>query len=151
MKNDNNSNNLGMNLRKIDSLDLLAEISKAAELVDKVRDKFYRNFRLSRIQFKTLYFLYLVEEDGFTLSDLSEKLNITRPSVTTLIDRMEKAGLVKRSSNEGDRRSIKAVITDKGKEIMDDVLPNNEIFKLSILDFLSEEEKDVLHKLIMKV
>lgn len=133
------------------TLDLMTEIGKVANLIDKIRDTFYKKYNLSRIQYRTLYFLYLVDEKGSTLSDLSEKLGITRPAITTLIDRMESAELVKRVSIEGDRRSIKGVITDKGKKIMDEVIPNSESLKSTFFDFLTNEEKDILYKLIIKV
>lgn len=145
------NNYVDSNFDKFESLDLLAEMSIVADLVDKIRDKFYKNFNITRIQVKALYCLYLADGEGFTLSELSEKLNITRPSVTALVDRMASAGLVERFSNKEDRRSIKAIITNRGKEIMDNVIPNDKIFRLSVLDFLTEEEKQLLNKLIMKI
>lgn len=135
----------------IDDLDLLAEIVKTSNLLDKVRDVFYKKHNLSKIQYRTLYFLHLVEEKGITLSDLSEKLGITRPATTTLIDRMEAAELAKRASIEGDRRSMKVIITHKGKQIIEEMAPESEKFNLGLSDFLSNEEKNALYKLIIKV
>lgn len=51
-----------------------------------------------------------------TLGDLAERLACVRSNITQLVDRLEADGLVKRESDPADRRSIRAVITDAGKE-----------------------------------
>ena len=139
------------NNSKIELIDLFTEMINVSQLLNKIKDQFYKRFQITQIQFRALSVIYVCEERKVKLSVLSEKLNITRPSVTTLIDRMECAGLVERSSNKDDRRSIGVVITDKGKEIMKSVLPNNKAFEVSIADFLTEEEKVNLYKITIKL
>jgi len=139
------------NNSKIELIDLFTEMINVSQLLNKIKDQFYKRFQITQIQFRALSVIYVCEERKVKLSVLSEKLNITRPSVTTLIDRMECAGLVERSSNKDDRRSIGVVITDKGKEIMKSVLPNNKAFEVSIADFLTEEEKENLYKITIKL
>jgi DNA-binding MarR family transcriptional regulator len=39
-----------------------------------------------------------------------------RSNITQLVDRLEADGLVKREADPADRRSIRAIITDAGKE-----------------------------------
>jgi DNA-binding MarR family transcriptional regulator len=51
-----------------------------------------------------------------TLGDLAEKLACVRSNVTQLVDRLESDGLVRREADPGDRRSIRAVITDAGRD-----------------------------------
>ncbi|HEX9026587.1 MAG TPA: MarR family transcriptional regulator [Clostridium sp.] len=139
------------NNSKIELIDLFTEMINVSQLLNKIKDQFYKKFQITQIQFRALSVIYVCEERNVKLSVLSEKLNITRPSVTALIDRMECAGLVERSSNKDDRRSIGVVITDKGKEIMKTVLPNNKAFEVSIADFLTEEEKENLYKITIKL
>ena len=150
-KNDVTNNLLDNNNSKIELMDLFTEMIKVSQLLNKIRDKLYKKFEITQLHFRVLSIIYISEEKKVKLSVLSEKLNITRPSVTALIDRMECAGLVERSSNKDDRRSIGVLITDKGKEIMKTVLPNNKDFEASIADFLSEEEKENLYKITIKL
>lgn len=150
-KNDVTNSLLDNNNSKIDLIDLFTEMVKVSQLLNKIHDQFYKKFQITQIQFRALSVIYVCEERKVKLSVLSEKLNITRPSVTTLIDRMECAGLVERYSNKDDRRSIGVVITDKGREIMKTVLPNNKAFEISIADFLTEEEKVNLYKITIKL
>jgi DNA-binding MarR family transcriptional regulator len=51
-----------------------------------------------------------------TLGDLAGKLACVRSNITQLVDRLVADGLVKREADPADRRSIRAVITDAGKE-----------------------------------
>lgn len=129
-------------------LQILNTIGKVSQLIDEFYDRFYKEFKLTRVQFRTLYFLYLKGEEGLTVSDLSEKLNIARPTTTNLVSRMESNGLIQRISNKEDRRLVIISLTVKGEEIINKVLPSDEEFKLSILDFLTEEEREGLGKLM---
>ena len=51
-----------------------------------------------------------------TLGELAEKLACVRSNVTQLVDRLETDGLVRREADPADRRSIRAVITDAGRD-----------------------------------
>lgn len=51
-----------------------------------------------------------------TLGELAQKLACVRSNVTQLVDRLESDGLVRREADPEDRRSIRAVITDAGRD-----------------------------------
>lgn len=51
-----------------------------------------------------------------TLGDLAQRLDCVRSNVTQLVDRLEADGLVRRETDPADRRSIRAVITDSGRD-----------------------------------
>jgi DNA-binding MarR family transcriptional regulator len=55
--------------------------------------------------------LNLLEDGPLTPRVIGESIGLTSGSVTALIDRLEKAGLVERRSSETDRRSIEVGIT----------------------------------------
>ncbi|NMM63339.1 MarR family transcriptional regulator [Clostridium sp. P21] len=140
-----------LDVNNISSLRLLGLISKTSNIVQQVLNKFYKDFKLSETQFAALYLVYLAGEKGITLSTLGEKMNVTRANITTLVDRMASRGLIERISNESDRRSIKAVVTDKGKEIFKSILPQYEEFTSMLLNFLTENEKQRFHELLLKI
>lgn len=135
----------------IDSLEIISEMAKVSKLTNKINDKFYKKFKLTRIQFTALGFLYIVGETGYSLSEISEKLDITKPSASALIDRMVKLFMVERISSKEDRRKIKIIITSYGKEIMEEALKYNEELKKKTLSFLTEEERLTFYKLLLKI
>ena len=53
-----------------------------------------------------------------TPTQLADWLDRNANSITLIIDRMEKAGLVKRVRDVSDRRSLRIVLTDKGGNIL---------------------------------
>ena len=61
--------------------------------------------------------LFLSENKENRLSDVSRALRISAPTVTGVIDRLEKSGAVKRIPSHEDRRVIFLELTPKGKSI----------------------------------
>ena len=51
-----------------------------------------------------------------TLSELAEMLSCVRSNITQLVDRLESDGLVRRVADPEDRRSVRAELTDLGRE-----------------------------------
>jgi DNA-binding MarR family transcriptional regulator len=56
----------------------------------------------------------LKQKDGRTMTELSQILGIDNSTMTGLTDRLEKAGLLKRHANPGDRRTSHIHITPQG-------------------------------------
>ncbi|HWN34087.1 MAG TPA: MarR family transcriptional regulator [Pseudonocardia sp.] len=60
-----------------------------------------------------------IREDGpLTPSELARRLGLTSPSVTSLLDRLEAAGLVVRRRHPADRRSVLVELTGVGDELL---------------------------------
>lgn len=144
-RNDNETNDT----YKASERDLLLLISQAANIINSVVDDFYKQYKITRVQFRALYILFSYDKEGISLSELSEKLNVSKPNVTTLIERMVKKGFVERKST--DRRSINAVITKEGQKILKSILPKDNELSSSLLNFLDENEKSNLYNLISKL
>jgi DNA-binding MarR family transcriptional regulator len=56
----------------------------------------------------------LKQNSGRTMTELSQILSIDNSTITGLIDRLEKAGFVKRNSHPQDRRASQIMITPEG-------------------------------------
>lgn len=76
---------------------------------------------LSREQWSVLAVLW--ENNGCSQQHIAEKSFRDRPSVTRLIDNMEKDGLVERKPDPNDRRSNLIFLTQKGKDLEDKIIP----------------------------
>ncbi len=60
--------------------------------------------------------LATLTEASRRISDLSEYAGVTQPTMTVLIDRMERQHWVERVADPGDRRAVRVQITPKGQE-----------------------------------
>jgi len=59
----------------------------------------------------------LWENDGLSITDLGERAQLEKSTMTSLIDRMEGASLVRRGDHPTDRRAYKICLTTRGKEL----------------------------------
>src|SRR5436190_20309147 len=57
--------------------------------------------------------------EGLRMKDLAERILYSKSGFTNVVDRMEKAGLVRRVRPEGDRRTILVVLTAQGRQTME--------------------------------
>ncbi len=76
---------------------------------------------LSREQWSVLAVLW--ENNGCSQQHIAEKSFRDRPSVTRLIDNMEKDDLVVRKSDPNDRRSNLIFLTQKGQDLEERIIP----------------------------
>ncbi len=58
----------------------------------------------------------VANHDGITQRDLAEELHVARPSVTRMVQAMERAGMVERRDDEQDQRLTRVYLTDRGRE-----------------------------------
>ncbi len=58
----------------------------------------------------------LLKEDGMSQRDLAERLHVSRPWMTRLLQSMERSGLVVRRDDEQDQRLTRVFLTHEGRE-----------------------------------
>jgi DNA-binding MarR family transcriptional regulator len=63
----------------------------------------------------------LWDEDGLNISDLGDRAYLEKSTMTSLIDRMEGARLLRREDHPTDRRAYKICLTARGKELEEEL------------------------------
>ena len=61
--------------------------------------------------------LALSHHDGMSPSELADVLHVSRPTVTTMLQRMETAGAIERRTDEHDQRVTRVHLTPRGLEL----------------------------------
>jgi len=79
-------------------------------------DRCLKPLNVTRSQWWVL--AYLSREDGMTQSELSEQLDLGKVAVGGLIDRLEKAGLLRREADASDRRVNRVFLEPKSKQLI---------------------------------
>src|SRR5437660_2428318 len=77
-------------------------------LAERVMQPYFARFGISGSQWGVLRNLHRAEQDGLPelrLSELSDRLLVRPPSVTGIVDRLERAGLVARRDSTTDLRA----------------------------------------------
>lgn len=80
-------------------------------------DRVFGQIGLSRGQAPVLF--ELRHQDGLNQSTLAEKMELTQATMTNLLHRMEKSGLINRMRDSKDNRYTRVYLTPHGKEILD--------------------------------
>ena len=81
-----------------------------ARLLRTTYDRRVRNLGLTRSQWWVL--THLFRKDGITQSELAEILELEKPSLGRLLDRLESKGWVQRTADPRDRRAKQVFLTE---------------------------------------
>ena len=88
---------------------------------------------------------------GVAPSKLAELAGVTRATISAMLQRMIRDGLVDSFSDEKDGRGKKVCLTSKGRSFMDEVLPEHYLRITKLMGRLSEAEQKELILLLKKI
>ena len=86
-----------------------------------------------------------------TPAELADLANVTRATMTGLVDTLERDGLVKREPDLTDRRMMSVHLTDKGHDLLNAILPPHFRLMAALMDGLDEGERKTLVHLLTKI
>ncbi|WP_317204877.1 MarR family transcriptional regulator [Janthinobacterium sp.] len=107
-----------MGERYLKSLRLLAECLQGFE---RLSERHVRAFGLTHAQFDII--ATLGNTPGMTYKELGAKTLITKGTLTGVIDRLERKGLVERERSVADKRSYFVRLSGQGEQVFKDVFP----------------------------
>jgi DNA-binding MarR family transcriptional regulator len=84
--------------------------------------------------------IMIMENQGLSQSDLGTAVGIDRSTMVAVIDRLESRGLVVRAPSPNDRRSYALRLSDKGDELMRELIPRIQEHDRNMVKDLTAEE-----------
>ena len=96
-------------------------ITKIKQLGDRIFEKILSEKNIDAFngaQGRILYVLW--QEDGIPIRALSDRCGLAITSLTTMLERMEKQGLITRLQDTKDKRKTLLYLTDKAHELKQD-------------------------------
>jgi MarR family transcriptional regulator, transcriptional regulator for hemolysin len=109
-----------------------------------------KNFDITPEQWTVLK--RLSENDGINQKELAIKAEKDQPTVTRILDILERKELIIKKKNKDDRRSFILFITDKGIAVKEELSPIiEEIWEEKILTGISEEDLEVYRSVLVKM
>jgi MarR family 2-MHQ and catechol resistance regulon transcriptional repressor len=94
---------------------------------------------------------FLGNEGARMMRELAEHLTVAVNSVTSIVDNLERKGLVHRQRSEEDRRVVRVELTDTGREIHQSLVEVNLRLFRSMLGALTEDEQEIFMVLFRKI
>jgi len=105
----------------ISHLEAVAALRNAAKQLHMAQERWAESQGLSEGRLGLLFVLHRFGEGGISLGRLAELQRVTPRNVTGLVDNLERDGLVERLPDADDRRSIRARLTQAGRDRIDSI------------------------------
>ena len=124
-------------------------ISKVCQKLIITLQKSFSESGIEVTPIQGMLLFFLQKKDGSSLTQISQGLMLENPTVTGLIDRLEKLGYVKRSDHPDDRRVYLIYLTEKGNKVAKKALPIVKKLNEEIKKGYSKEEIENFKKVLM--
>ena len=97
--------------------EVFSAITRIAASLRKIEEGTTRELGISPTQLQILVQLW--EKNGRSLKELADACRCSRPTITGVVDTLERNGLVTRRMDRRDRRKVRAFLTAGGRSLRD--------------------------------
>ncbi|MER8007438.1 MarR family transcriptional regulator [Streptomyces sp. NPDC094149] len=134
------------------AMEVFGRIYRLSRTMGDRMEKAYAPYGISRGEFDVLATLRRSGEP-YTLSprQLSATLMLTTGGMTGRLDKLERAGLLRRSPDPHDRRALQVTLTDKGLEVIDQAVGAGLAVQTEALSTMNDEQVGQLADLLREL
>ncbi|MBR0253927.1 MAG: MarR family transcriptional regulator [Synergistaceae bacterium] len=126
-------------------------IKKLSLEIDKLSNPILEPYDLTNSQFKILKFLLNSPENSIRQVDVEKYFSMTNPTVTGLVQTLEKKGLIERKINPNDSRSKILCRTEKTMKMKNLLYKLGDELEKKFTSVLNPDEKKTLMQLLKKL
>ena len=126
-------------------------INKASRQLKNKLDKALKEFDITAAQFSVIIQIHSSEKP-ITAAEIAQRLGSDRPTISGIINRLEKKGIIRKVDNPEDKRSSYLEIDKKSEGLVHEIKNISDELTTDIFSIYSKEEteqlKGMIHKLI---
>lgn len=116
--------------------------------VVRLFEKMKNDTILPRSQGRILRFIYNNKERDIYQKDIENEFNLRRSSATEILQKLESIHMIKRISDENDKRIKKIQITKEGEKIAQDMIYNIQKVEKILHQDILQEDLEIFFKVI---
>lgn len=131
--------------------DSILSILKTSLRISKKLNDVFKKYEISEQQFNILRILRGQRGKPSSLKTIQKRMVHLMSNTTRLVDKLILKDFVSRETCKFNRRKIDIFITDKGLKFLDEINPIIDKSEELMTTNLSEEEKNILTKLLNKI
>ncbi|MCG7342689.1 MarR family transcriptional regulator [Sporosarcina sp. ACRSL] len=131
------------------ALKLFIVLSRASKVVLEEANKTIESFKLNPTEFAVLELLY--HKGRQPIQKIGQKILLSSGSMTYVVDKLEKKGLLERVFCKEDKRVTFMSITEAGKELIEEIFPTHEEKIKELMSALSDSEQETAIELVRKL
>ena len=125
-------------------------------LLTKTQQVVFQQFKASLAKYDVTPVQYgvlkcLWSQDCQNPSQIAGSLFLDASTITGILDRMENKGMIKRIADPKDKRSLKVVLTERGRLLEEPVTEIIEEENKKVLQALNEEEREKLAEYLNRI
>jgi DNA-binding MarR family transcriptional regulator len=127
------------------------ELLRTLGLLLRVQRDHYTRFGISEAQWRVLWHLRCAELEGepsLQQRDLSRRMLIRPPSVTSTVDRLERLGLLVRRTAEYDLRVKQMMLTEQGRQLVEEGMLVHHRQIVKVMGGLTADEQEQFDRLL---
>jgi DNA-binding MarR family transcriptional regulator len=124
-------------------------LGKTVRKVTRAYREEIANYELTHGQFFLI--VAIIEEEGLLPRELAEKTFQDRPTITGLLDRLEKDAWIERKPDPGDRRSLRIYLGARGNDNMAAILKLFENTNQKFLKRFSKTEWEQMQSFLVRL
>ncbi|MEM7336950.1 MAG: MarR family transcriptional regulator [Chloroflexota bacterium] len=131
-----------------------APIYEMAQTVDRFNGRLRAIFSKAEQKFTAdqWHVLHMIAvNQGLSQNELKELVNKDRPTVSRMIDVLERRNLVERRRDETDRRRFKLMLTAEGQAIYNEMQPEVVAFVNRFLNPISAEDQSHFYRILSQI
>lgn len=115
---------------------------EAVNIFDPLRFRAWAEMGLTTAQLRVLFLVR--ETPGVTAGELAQKIGVTPPTISGIVDRLVKMDLVRREDDESDRRLVRNMLTEQGNSTCNRMEEGTETFTRRILIEMDHKDLEAL-------
>ena len=127
---------------------ILIGIHRIVKDLDRETARVSSSYGLTFPQFMVLE--ALLNKGSLTVGEIKEKILSSNGTIPVIINNLVKQGMVRRTKDPDDQRRSLVELTDKGRELIERVYPENEKIFTERFGIWTKEEKKELMSLISR-
>ena len=111
---------------------------EALNMFDPLRFRAWAEIGLTTAQLRVLFLVR--ESPGVTAGELAQRLAVTPPTISGIVDRLVKLALIRREDDDSDRRLVRNFLTEQGETACKRMEQGSEIFTRRILVEMNHQD-----------
>lgn len=135
-----------MNTKK--SMAVYISMSRVINTLRRENNKLILKHNLTLGQFAVMEALY--SKGRLSTGEVMEKILSTSGNIPVIVKNLEKDGFITREQDESDKRRFILDLTDKGRDLMDVIVPENLKFMDELISLWDDDDKKELIILMNK-
>ena len=124
---------------------------RTGDAVFEAESRFLAQHHLSQGRFTVLMLLNRNANAPSTPAELSEEAGVTRATMTGLLDTLERDGIVSRTDDARDRRTVRVGLTEAGRDVLGRMLPDYFNCVSKIMEPLNAAQRKQLVGLLQQI